>query len=430
MNTPVINRRWVVAMAGAGLMMMLGAIYSWSLFTQPLIASFAWSNTTTTWTFSLAIFFLSIGAVIGGRLQDQVGTRVVALTGVALWGAGNLLTGLGTPHFGAWWMYLSYGAIGGFGIGMGYIASVAVVTQWFPDRRGVASGLVVMGFGLGAVGYNFIVKSLPSFGAAAAAAADLTLHSLSDGAISPVHTQSVMDVFMMSGVTFLVIGSGCALFLSDPPNAAVRASLEERSYATSEMLRTPQLYLLWLMLFSNVTAGILVISNALPIMQELTGLAPKVVAGAFAAVCLFNALGRFFWGAVSDHFGRNRAFALIFAIQICVFIAMGYTHELPTVALAYAVVLLCFGGGFGVMPSFNADYFGTRHLGANYGAILTAWGAAGIIGPLFAAEVKDLTGSFSDALPMVAILLSLAMVLPAVTKRPARTGSVLMSNAR
>ncbi|MGH8773084.1 MAG: MFS transporter, partial [Burkholderiales bacterium] len=209
------------------------------------------------------------------------------------------------------------------------------------------------------------------------------------------------------------------------PAASGTEATDEGSFTTAEMLRTPQFYLLWLMLFCNVAAGILVISNALPIMQELTGLTPKIVASVFGAVCLFNALGRFFWGAVSDRIGRSRAFTLIFAIQTVVFAAMSHLHALPAVALAYASVLLCFGGGFGTMPSFNADYFGTRHLGANYGVILTAWGAAGIAGPVFAAAVKDLTGSFSGALPAVAIMLLFAMILPIVIKKPAERSKVL-----
>ena len=137
-------------------MICLGTAYSWSLFTRPLIAGFHWSNTVTTWAFALAIFFLGVGAVIGGRWQDRVGPRMVTITGVMLWGIGNLLAGLGTAQLGFWWLYLTYGVIGGLGMGMGYITPVATVTKWFPDRRGFASGMVVMGFGLGAFFYNQI----------------------------------------------------------------------------------------------------------------------------------------------------------------------------------------------------------------------------------------------------------------------------------
>lgn len=430
-----MKKRWLVGIAGMLVMMTLGTIYSWSLFTQPLIASFGWSNTETTWTFALSIFFLGLGALAGGRWQDRVGPRRVALAGVVMWGIGNILAGIGTSYLGAWWMYATYGVIGGFGVGMGYIAPVAVVTKWFPDRRGLGSGMVVMGFGLGTVVYNLIVKSVSSFSAAAAAAADYASaraqvtagyldFDAARHALPLPQMQAVMDVFVMSGIAFLLLGCACAYFLDNPPRALAApaatpaATLDGHSYSTREMLHTPQFYVLWLILFLNVTAGILVISNAVPIMQEMTGSAPKLVAAVYGGIALFNALGRFFWGTVSDRIGRSGAYALIFGIQACVFFMMDGLHALLPVALAYAVVLFCYGGGFGIMPSFNADYFGTRHMGANYGALLTAWSAAGIVGPLFAANVKDITGSFSGALPVIAAMLLMATALPLITRKP------------
>src|SRR5512141_1148182 len=167
------NNRWAIALAGTMTMICLGTVYSWSLFTQPLIAAFGWSNTTTTWTFALAIFFLGVGAIIGGRWQDRSGPRIVTVTGVVLWGIGNILAGLGTTRFGAGWIYLTYGLIGGIGLGLGYVTPVATVTKWFPDKRGLGSGMVVMGFGLGAFFYNNILKAVPSFAAATREAAQV-----------------------------------------------------------------------------------------------------------------------------------------------------------------------------------------------------------------------------------------------------------------
>jgi MFS family permease len=425
----LLNNRWTIALSGAMVLMTLGTIYSWSLFTQPLVASFGWSNTTVTGTFAFAIFALALGAVIGGRWQDKVGPRKVALTGVLLWSLGNFLAGLGTAHFGAGWMYLTYGLIGGFGVGMGYVTPVAVVTKWFPDRRGLASGMVVMGFGLGAVIYNFIVKSIPSFAAAAKAAADYvaqaaaheTLNS-ADLVFAQDYVPAVMNVFLFSGIAFALLAGVFAAVLKNPPvglpGGPHAPSSEAVACTTREMLHAPQFYFLWLTLFLNVTAGILVISNAVPIMQELTGLAPAIVAATYGAVALFNALGRFFWGAISDRIGCGRTFGLIFGIQAVVFGTLGGFHSLFAVAAAYAIVLLCFGGGFGTMPSFTASFFGTRHMGANYGAILTAWGAAGIAGPMFAAHIKDATGSYVGALWPVACMLLVAAVLPMIIRKP------------
>lgn len=441
------DRRWLVAAAGLLLMTVLGSIYSWSLFTQPLIASFGWSNTAVTGAFALAIFFLGLGAFAGGRWQDRFGPRRVALAGAAMWGAGNILAGLGTSDLGAWWLYLTYGAVGGFGIGMAYVTPVAVVTKWFPHRRGLGSGLVVMGFGLGAVVYNLAVKSVPSFAAAAAAAASyasaradaVANHAPFDVAahvLSPVHMQAVMQVFVCSGICFALIGCACAWFLDNPEHAgatggAIAPSSSERghAYTTRAMVRTPQFYALWSILFLNVTAGILIIGNALPIMQEITGSPPKVVAAVFGAIAVFNAAGRLFWGAVSDRIGCKGAYALVFLLQAGVFLILGGLHSLALAAVAYAIILFCYGGGFGIMPSFAADYFGTRYLGANYGALLTAWGVAGLAGPLLAAYVKDMTGSFGAALPIVAGMLLLAAAVPLATRKPVRPPIALRTGA-
>ncbi len=430
------TNRWAIAFAGVLVMICLGTAYSWSSFTQPLIAGFGWSNTITTWTFAITIFSLGWGAVIGGRWQDSVGPRTVTVVGAVIWGLGVLLAGLGTRHFGAPWLYLTYGVIGGLGNGMAYITPVATVTKWFPDRRGLASGIVVMGFGLGAFVYGFILKAIPSFVAAskhAGAYADAKAAAAKAGtpfvagslALTPADVAAVMHVFVFSGIAFAIVGGLCATLLKNPPQgytvpgAAATAASTQRSYTPAETLRAPQFYLLWLMLFLNVTAGILIISNAVPIIRELTGVAAAVAVPAYGLVALFNGLGRFFWGAISDRIGRNLAFALIFGVQVVVFFVLAQLHSLPLVLGAFAIVLLCYGGGFGTMPSFNADYFGTKFLGQNYGMIITAWGFGGIFGPIIAAKVKDTTGSFSGALIPVAVMLVIATILPFVTKKPA-----------
>ena len=421
------QNRWAIAVAGTIAMICLGTVYSWSIYTQPLIASFGWSNTTTTWAFALAIFFLGVGAIIGGRWQDRSGPRVVAVTGVVLWGIGNILAGLGTARFGAWWIYLTYGIIGGLGLGIGYITPVATVTKWFPDKRGFGSGMVVMGFGLGAFFYSNIMKLIPSFAAASREAARVlaghgggaTVTRLSDAGVS-----AIMNAFLVSGIVFLVLGGFCASFLRNPPagytrpGAVAAAAASARNYPPSEALRTPQFWLLWFMLFLNVTAGILFISNAVPIMRELTGVPPVIALSIYGFIAIFNGIGRFFWGAVSDRIGRNWAYILIYGSQVLIFFFVGSIHSLPIVATLFAIVLLDYGGGFGTMPSFTADYFGTKYMGINYGWILLAWGVGGIVGPIFVAVVKDATGSFTGALPYIAFMLIVATILPIIARRP------------
>lgn len=435
-------------------MMCLGTVYSWSIFTRPLLVGFHWDNQTTTWAFAIAIFSLGIGAVVGGRWQDTVGPRTVTMAGAVLWGLGLLLAGVG-PHGSLWWD-LTYGVIGGFGNGMAYITPVATVTKWFPDKRGLASGMVVMGFGLGAFFYGFILKAIPAFVTAskhASAYSDARSAAIKAGtafdpaayALTPADLSSIATIFVVSGIAFAVVGGLCASLLTNPPAGysvagAPAARVSHEGFTPAQVLRTPQLYLLWLMLFVNVVAGILIVSNAVPIIRELVSKGvtdPDAVKaltataiGAYAFVAIFNGLGRFFWGAVSDRLGRNVAYASIYALQVVAFLALPNLHTIPLVLVAFAVILACYGGGFAVMPSFNADYFGTTYLGQNYGYILTAWGVGGLVGPFIAGKVKDATGSFSGALVPMAIVLLVALVLPFVTKKPApATGSVLTSTA-
>src|ERR1700761_6286365 len=180
--------RWAIAWAGVIVMILAGTVYAWSNFTQPLIASFGWSSTQASLVFGLAIFFIGIGAVVGGRWQDSVGPRTVTVAGIVLWGIGNLLAAVG-PH-DVWWWDVPSGVIGGFGNGMAYITPVATVTKWFPDKRGLASGMVVMGFGLGAFFYGFILKAIPGFVTASADAATKS--------ITPADVSAVTNVLLVS----------------------------------------------------------------------------------------------------------------------------------------------------------------------------------------------------------------------------------------
>jgi MFS family permease len=427
------SNRWLVAIAGTVVMVCLGTVYSWSLFTQPLVAAFGWSNATVTWAFALAIFFLGVGAILGGRWQDRAGPRRVTVAGAVIWGLGNVLAGLGTARLGAPWLYLTYGLLGGLGLGLAYVTPVAAVTKWFPERRGLGSGMVVMGFGLGAFVYNNVMKAVPAFAAVSREAAQVIAARAggAQAALPGEGVEVIMRTFVWSGLAYAALGGLCAALVRNPPAAAAPAPAPaapgaalappvdaDREVTPSRALRTPQFWALWAMLFLNVTAGILFISNAVPIMRELTGAGPGTAVAVYGFIALFNGLGRSFWGAVSDRIGRNLAYVAIYGTQVLIFFLVGGVHALGLVAVLFAIVLLDYGGGFGTMPSFTADYFGTRSMGANYGWILTAWGVGGIVGPIFVARVKDVTGSFSGALPVTALVLLVAMVLPIVTRRP------------
>jgi MFS family permease len=409
-----MQNRWIILASATVVMLTLGCLYSWAIFTQPLIVAYHWNLRTTTWTYAIANFSLAaVGTVIGGYWQDRAGPRKVALVGVALWGTGNVLAGLGTAAFGPLWLYISYGMIGGIGAGMAYITPVAMVTKWFPDKKGLAGGLVAGGFGLGAFVYNQLVPRFTDFHAAAVHAGGAAQ------AFTAADAHAVMQVFVLSGVAFLVIGLSAASRFRNPPLGYRGSSIKAaEGYSPGQVIATPQFYLLWLQLFVNVIGGITIISNAMFILTDLTRVSAAAIAPLFGLVSIFNALGRSFWGAVSDRIGCNKTFATMFALQAATLFLLSGVHDLTWALIATSVVLLCCGGGFGTMPSFNASYFGTKYVGLNYAMILSAWGFAGLIGPILVARAKDMTGSFTGTLPLIALLLLGAVILPCVTRKP------------
>ena len=270
-------------------------------------------------------------------------------------------------------------------------------------RRGLAGGLVVGSFGLGAFFYNQLIPRLPAF------------HALS------VHT--LMQIFIASGCAFLAIGLPAASLLRNRPLVAAGAgrpgSQRSSGYPPASVVRMPQFYLLWLQLFANVIAGIALISNAVVILSDLTRLAAADIAPLFGVVAIFNAVGRFFWGGTSDRVGCQRTFAAMFAVQAVTLFWLCGVHSTAPALAGFAIVLLCCGGGFGTMPSYCAQCFGTRYMGLNYGLVLTAWGAAGLLGPMLVARARDFGVSFTGLMPAIACALMASVILPILTRGPA-----------
>lgn len=378
--------RWLVAIMGTIIMIILGMVYAWSFFQKPIVTAMGWTNSQTAWAFSLAILFLGIAAAVGGVVLPKYGPTKLSVAGLILWGLGFIIGGIALSLHSLALLCLGFGVLGGMGLGLSYVTPVATVGKWFPDKKGFATGMVVMGFGFGAL---FMSKVLgPLF--LAMTGGNLTM------------------TFIYVGVTVLVT-SAFGLFIRNPPAgyvpagytppaATATAKQADASLTAKDCILSGKWFAMWMLLFINVTAGIMFIGFQSPMLQDLlTKRDPSLDATALAASgatliavsSLFNGVGRFFWGGLSDRIGRVQAFRLIIGSQILVFIALRFVSHPLIFGVLVCYVLLCYGGGFGTMPAFVLDAFGAKLMPVVYGAILTAWSLAGVVGPQIAAVLKD-----------------------------------------
>ena len=380
--------RVAVAVAACCVQLALGAVYGWSVFLNPVRELFSASKPEANLTFTITLAVLGITAVFGASLQRRIGPRWTATIAGILYGCGVALSGF-APSLPV--LYLLYGVLGGVGLGLGYIVPLAVLIGWFPDRRGFISGVAVAGFGLGA----------------------LTTGPLATELIKDLGVRTTLFIL---GSAYLAIVVIAAQFLRAAPadyaplgwKPDAKAQPAARKDTTlADALRAPNWYLLWSMLALNVSAGAALISVAAPLVQELVQVGTSLGAVAVCLVSLFNGLGRLFWGSLSDRIGRPQTFLALFLLQAVAFAVLPSMGDFAQLVLPLAVIALCFGGGFGTMPAFTADVFGAKNAGTIYGAMLTAWSAGAIAGPLFIAAVP-----YRTALPVIAIMLVAASLLP------------------
>jgi OFA family oxalate/formate antiporter-like MFS transporter len=344
---------------------------------------------------------LGISAFFGGLWSNRRGPRIVALAGGVLYGLGVFLASFSDR--GLWWLYLSYGVISGIGLGFGYIVPVAVLVKWFPDRRGLITGIAVGGFGAGALITAPVATRL-------------------------IHTVGVLHTFAYLGIALLVVTVISDAFMQNPPDgwrpagwsptATQAAQRATRDYTHREALATWQWWALWFLLFLNTSAGISVISQEAPMFQELARVSAVVAAGMVGVVSLGNALGRVFWAAVSDAITRKAAFFVRFLLQVLLFWHLPSITSATILTEVAFIVLLCYGGGFGTMPAFAADYFGAKNVGPIYGLMVTAWGFASAFGPLLIAYMRQSSGACRGALHVIAGVMLVSAVLPVLVSPP------------
>ncbi len=396
--------RSVIALVCTTLQLCFGTVYAWSFFQTMLVRQAGWTFSQTAWAFSITIFTLGVSAAWAGQVLPRFGPRKLAVIGSVLFSGGYIIAAGALTLDMLPLFYLGYGVIGGAGIGLGYVTPVATVAKWFPERKGLVTGIVVMGFGVGAF---LLSKGLAPL---------LVVRAGED----------LSQVFLWLGIIFACLLIPCSLLLSDPPAPATLQTVvagpsgaepaADESTAVKTYLGSQQFVFMWIVFFFNIAAGITVISFQSELLQEVWGLSdpslePATLAGygatliAISSLC--NGVGRLFWGLLSDRLGRVRVFRILLASQMVVFgILMTETNPWVFSALV-CYVLLCFGGGFATMPPFVLDVFGSKKMSSIYGAVLTAWAAAGIFGPVYLGYLKDV---YPDRAVMYCFLVGILML--------------------
>jgi MFS family permease len=457
---PGFNRWWVPPVSIA-IHLCIGSVYAWSIYNPALIRVFGvvtpaaddWSLGSVVWIFTVAIVFLGLAAAFAGKWLEEVGPRTVGVVAACCWGGGYLIGSVGIVQHQLWLIYLGYGVIGGCGLGLGYVSPVSTLIRWFPDRRGMATGMAIMGFGGGAMigaplkealirlfyaapeyvgtldAVELITESGRRYVELAGELREVVVVGANDigNMIVPgpegiylagTGSVGVAQTFFAIGLIYFVVMMIAAFSYRIPapdwkpegwvqPDAAHRA---KRMISASDVhidraLMTPQFWQLWVVLCFNVTAGIGVLSVARTMMTEIFGTTlPTIVDGAFAAtyvvmISVFNMIGRFFWASVSDFIGRRTTYWIFFALGIALYLSIPYTARQVSVTPAviwlvyfYAATMIIFtmyGGGFATIPAYLADIFGTRYVGGIHGRLLTAWSTAGVLGPLAITSLRE-----------------------------------------
>ena len=403
--------RWFLVGAALLLQFSIGAVYAWSVFSKALqdgeaAPDFGLSKIEASLPFTVTIAMIFIGAYIGGRIQDKKGPRIVALVGGVIYAVGIILASFAGSADDLWLIILGYGVISGFGLGVAYIVPIAMLQKWFPDKKGLITGLAVGGFGFGAV--------------LTAPLAQWLIERNSDRPTS---------AFLPLGIAYLVMSLIGASFFKNPPQGYVVPGHEAASGATGgkstlkeydqgEALRTPQWYLLTAILTLNVTAGIALISQAQGSAEGIAGYSATAAATVVGLLAIFNGAGRIVWAAASDSIGRMPAFAAMLGLQgLCLVLLPRLDSQVMFFVLA-AIIYLCYGGGFGTMPATAGDFFGVRNAGAIYGLMLVGWSLGGVIGPLIAASLIGEDQAYDVAYTTIGIIALVAVALTFITKVP------------
>lgn len=397
-DTTSINRWWRVV--GALLMnLSLGSLYAWSIFVAPLEKEFGWNRAQTSWVFTIAVFVFAMSFVVAGRLQDKMGPFKISLIGAILLSLGLLLASFTTSLT---FIYVSLGVIMGIGNGFGYATPIPVLSKWFPDKRGLAVGLAVAGYGAGSAVLAFVVPPM-------------------------LKAVGWRGTFLWLGIGYFVATVIGSFLLKNPPvgwkpegwvpaaNAKVAAATHD--YPPSEMVKTRQFPLMWVAYCLGATAGLMTISQLVPYGKSI-GLPATAATLTLLIGAIGNASGRIFSGALSDRIGRLQTLRLMIACSAILMAVVVNVSSVFFVYIALFAIYYCYGTQLSVFASTTADFFGTKNLGVNYGWVFTAWGVAGIVGPLIGGYMFKKYGNYTAAFYTAGILSVVAFLAILMTNRP------------
>ncbi len=386
--------RWLVPPAALAIHICIGQAYAFSVFNLPLTKLIGitqstpddWTLAELGWIFSLAMVFLGLSAALFGRWVEEGGPRKAMFTAACCFAGGFVISAIGIKTHQLWLVYLGYGVLGGCGLGIGYISPVSTLIKWFPDRPGMATGMAIMGFGGGALFGSPLSQALMDF---YKTATDV-------GVFQAFLTMAVIYFcIMMIGVTIVrVPAPGWRPAGWTPAPAGTKKLVTTENVTVSQALRTPQFWLLWSVLCLNVTAGIGVLGQASPMLQEMFPgrVSPAAAAGFVGLLSLFNMGGRFIWSSTSDYIGRRRTYMAFFLLGMALYALVPSTGRIGSVELfiaCFLVIISMYGGGFATVPAYLRDLFGTMHVGAIHGCLLTAWSTAGVLGPVLVNYIRE-----------------------------------------
>ena len=394
-----MRNRWFIALAAIGLHISIGSVYAWSVLTRPIMADMGFTLSKTTWTFSLAILMLGLSAGFLGSFAEKIGPKKSGLLAMLFWVTGLLGTAYALSIHNLTLLYLFYGIIGGIGLGIGYITPVSTLVKYFPNRPGFATGLAIMGFGFASLIAGPLMQYL-------------------------VAQVGLVDTFIILGVIYLVIMGASSLYLKAPQQKHPTRTSKDRStmyvhthgMLANDAMKTWQFGALWWVFFINITCGIGLLSLASPMAQEAIGMTPTAAASLVGIIGIFNGGGRIAWSTISDYLGRAQTYILFFIIEIVAFYLLAQTNSALTFQILILLIITCYGGGFACMPAYLADLYGIRQLSTIHGRILTAWGLAGIVGPMLVSCFHEAGYGYTTALVCFALLFVLNTIIAIILK--------------